>query len=192
MWLDETDITHLSLPQRVRCGVARSYQISSIFLDFTVVENVELALQATDRRSFRFFRPASTNAARVRQAQQLLDTVRLGDVGGLSAKRLSHRQTRQLEIAMAKASSPKVLLLDEPMAGMAPDEAERLALLLRSLAADTAVLLVEHDMDIVFSTSDRISVLCEGSLIASGSPKEIKSDPAVRSLYLPDDIGWSE
>ena len=188
VWLDGTDITHLSLPQRVRFGVARSYQISSIFVDFTVAENVELALQATDRHSFRFFRPASTNAARVGQARQFLDTVGLGDAGDVSAKHLSHGQTRQLEIAMAMASEPKVLLLDEPMAGMAPDEAHRLAQLLRSLAADTAVLLVEHDMDIVFSAADRISVLCEGSLIASGSPGQIKSDPAVRRLYLRDDI----
>ena len=114
--------------------------------------------------------------------------VGLGDAGRVSAKQLSHGQTRQLEIAMAMASKPKVLLLDEPMAGMAPDEAYRLAQLLRSLAADTAVLLVEHDMDIVFSTADRISVLCEGSLIASGRPDQIKSDPAVRRLYLRDDV----
>lgn len=186
--LDREEITHLSLPQRVQAGVARSYQISSIFADFTVVENVELALQATDRHSFRFFRPASSNTARTQRALQLLEIVGLGGTGGVSAQQLSHGQTRQLEIAMALASEPKVLLLDEPMAGMAPDEAYRLAEMLRSLAADTAVLLVEHDMDIVFSAADRISVLCEGALIASGSPVEIKADEAVRRQYLRDDM----
>ena len=185
--LDGVDITHLSLPQRVRAGVARSYQISSIFKDFTVRENVELALQAMDRHSFRFLRPAASNTPRVRHAHELLEMAGLGDAAGASAKRLSHGQTRQLEIAMAMASKPKVLLLDEPMAGMAPDEAQRLAGLVRALAADTAVLLVEHDMDIVFSAADRISVLCEGALIASGSPNDIRADPEVRRLYLRDD-----
>ncbi|MCY3607387.1 MAG: ABC transporter ATP-binding protein [Acidimicrobiaceae bacterium] len=185
--LDGTDITHLSLPQRVRAGVARSYQISSIFADFTVAENVELALQAVGGHSFRFFRPAWSNAARLKRARELLAVVGLSDVGEASAQRLSHGQTRQLEIAMALASEPEVLLLDEPMAGMAPDEAHRLAELVRSLASDTAVLLVEHDMDIVFSAADRISVLCEGSLIASGSPDQIRSDPEVRRLYLRED-----
>ena len=188
VWLDGANITHLALPQRVHAGVARSYQISSIFLDFSVSENVELALQAVDRHSFQFLRPASSNVARLVRARELLEEVGLGDFGGASAQRLSHGQTRQLEIAMAMASEPKVLLLDEPMAGMAPDEARRLAQLVRSLAADTAVLLVEHDMDIVFSIADRISVLSEGALIASGEPDQIRSDSAVRRLYLRDDV----
>ncbi|MXW95106.1 MAG: ABC transporter ATP-binding protein [Acidimicrobiaceae bacterium] len=187
VWLDGADITHLSLPLRVRAGVARSYQISSIFQGFTVAENVELALQATDRHSFRFFRPAASNTARVARASELLDRVGLTAAAGISARRLAHGQTRQLEIAMAMASRPKVLLLDEPMAGMAPDEARRLADLVRSLASDTAVLLVEHDMDIVFSAADRVSVLCEGALIASGDPDKIRADPEVRRLYLRDD-----
>ncbi|MXZ99904.1 MAG: ABC transporter ATP-binding protein [Acidimicrobiaceae bacterium] len=187
VWLDGSDITHLSLPLRVRAGVARSYQISSIFQGFTVAENVELALQATDRHSFRFFRPAASNTARVARASELLDRVGLTAAAGISARRLAHGQTRQLEIAMAMASRPKVLLLDEPMAGMAPDEARRLADLVRSLASDTAVLLVEHDMDIVFSAADRVSVLCEGALIASGDPDKIRADPEVRRLYLRDD-----
>lgn len=187
VWLDGADITCLSLPQRVHAGVARSYQISSIFRDFTVRENVELALQAMDRHSFRFFRPAASNAARADRAGELLDMVGLDGAGRDSARRLSHGQTRQLEIAMAMASKPKVLLLDEPMAGMAPDEARRLADLVRSLESHTAVLLVEHDMDIVFSLAHRISVLCEGALIASGDPDQIRADPEVRRMYLRDD-----
>ena len=185
--LDGADITHLSLPQRVHAGVARSYQISSVFRDFTARENVELALQAMDRHSFRFLRPAAANTARVERAGELLDLVGLGAGADASAQRLSHGQTRQLEIAMAMASNPKVLLLDEPMAGMAPDEAGRLAELVRRLAAATAVLLVEHDMDIVFSAADRISVLHQGSLIASGRPDQIRADPDVRRLYLRED-----
>ncbi|MDE0656112.1 MAG: ABC transporter ATP-binding protein [Acidimicrobiaceae bacterium] len=188
VWLDGTDITDLSLPQRVHAGVALSYQISSVFRDFTARENVELALQAMDRHSFRFFRPAARNAKRIERAEALLDQVGLGEVAGFSAHRLSHGQTRQLEIAMAMASDPQVLLLDEPMAGMAPDEATRLAELIRSLAEAVAVLLVEHDMDVVFSVADRISVLHQGSLIASGDPDQIRADPDVHRLYLRDDV----
>lgn len=187
VWLDGADITDLSLPQRVHAGVARSYQVSSVFQDFTARENVELALQAMDRHSFRFFRPAARNAGRVERAEALLDQVGLGEEATVSAQRLSHGQTRQLEIAMAMASDPQVLLLDEPMAGMAPDEAGRLAELVRGLADAVAVLLVEHDMDVVFSVADRISVLHQGSLIASGDPDDIRADPDVHRLYLRDD-----
>jgi branched-chain amino acid transport system ATP-binding protein len=186
VWLDGTDITELSLPQRVHAGVARSYQVSSVFRDFTARENVELALQAMDRHSFRFFRPAARNAGRVERAAELLDLVGLAEVAIVPVHRLSHGQTRQLEIAMAMASDPQVLLLDEPMAGMAPDEARRLAELIRSLAAAVAVILVEHDMDVVFSVADRISVLHQGSLIASGDPDDIRADPDVHRLYLRD------
>ena len=188
VWLDGADITDLSLPQRVHAGVARSYQISSVFRDFTARENVELALQAMDRHSFRFFRPAARNAKRIERAGALLDQVGLGEEATVSAQRLSHGQTRQLEIAMAMASDPQVLLLDEPMAGMAPDEASRLAELIRTLAEAMAVLLVEHDMDVVFSVADRISVLHQGSLIASGDPDRIRADPDVHRLYLRDDV----
>ncbi len=187
VWLDGADITELSLPQRVHAGVARSYQVSSVFRDFTARENVELALQAMDRHSFRFFRPAARNAGRVERAEVLLDQVGLGEEATVSTQRLSHGQTRQLEIAMAMASDPQVLLLDEPMAGMAPDEAGRLAELVRGLAETIAVLLVEHDMDVVFSVADRISVLHQGSLIASGDPDDIRADPDVHRLYLRDD-----
>ena len=187
VWLDGADITDLSLPQRVHAGVARSYQVSSVFQDFTARENVELALQAMDRHSFRFFRPAARNAQRVERAEVLLDQVGLGEEASVSTQRLSHGQTRQLEIAMAMASDPQVLLLDEPMAGMAPDEAGRLAELVRGLADAVAVLLVEHDMDVVFSVADRISVLHQGSLIASGDPDDIRADPDVHRLYLRDD-----
>lgn len=188
VWLDGVDVTKMSLPQRVHAGIARSYQISSVFANFSVGENVEMALQARDRHSFRFFKPASANRARIDLAREMLDAVGLGELNDEPAKKLAHGQTRQLEIAMALASEPKILLLDEPMAGMAPDEAAKLAQLLRALAAKTAILLVEHDMDVVFSVADRISVLCEGAIIASGEPAQIKADPNVRRLYLGDDF----
>ncbi len=185
--LDDRDITGLSLPERVHAGIARSYQISSVFHGFSTRESVELALQSIEGHSFRFFRPASANRERVSRAGELLETVGLGDVGSTPAAELSHGQTRQLEIAMALASGPGALLLDEPMAGMASEEAESLAGLISALAQDAGVLLVEHDMDIVFSVATRITVMAEGRSIASGSPNEIRSDPEVQRLYLRDD-----
>lgn len=187
--LGERDVTALSLPDRVHAGVARSYQISSIFTSFGVGESVELALQAMVGHSFRFLRPASRAPGIRAGAVELLDRVGLADVADAPAATLSHGQTRQLEIAMALASDPKVLLLDEPMAGMGPQEAESLAVLVAELGRDRAVLLVEHDMDIVFSVADRISVLAEGACIASGSPADIRADPEVQRLYLQDHDG---
>ncbi|HUG84396.1 MAG TPA: ABC transporter ATP-binding protein [Euzebya sp.] len=184
--LDGRDITPLSLPDRVQAGIARSYQISSIFRTFTVRENVELALQAGDRHSFRFFRPASANRARRAQAEVLLDRVGLAEVPNLLASSLAHGQTRQLEIAMALASEPKVVLLDEPMAGIAPREAGGLTRLIADLADDMAVLLVEHDMDVVFAISATITVLDEGRKVAEGTPAQIRADAAVQELYLQD------
>ncbi|CAN5754727.1 ABC transporter ATP-binding protein [soil metagenome] len=185
--MGDRDVTSLSMPGRVHAGVARSYQISSIFASFGVGESVELALQAMVGHSFRFLRPASRAPGIRTGALALLDRVGLLDVAGAPASTLSHGQTRQLEIAMALASDPQVLLLDEPMAGMGPQEAESLAVLVAELGRERAVLLVEHDMDIVFSVADRISVLAEGSCIASGSPADIRADPEVQRLYLGDD-----
>lgn len=187
VWLGDTDVTTLSLPNRVHAGVARSYQISSVFMDFTAQQQVELALQAVAGHSFRFFRSANANKKRAAKASELLDWVGLGNTAHLMASELSHGQTRQLEIAMALASEPSVLLLDEPMAGMAPQEAMALAELVSDLGNDMAILLVEHDMDIVFSIADSISVLAEGERIATGSPAEIRSNPEVQQIYLRDD-----
>lgn len=187
VWLDGKDITKLSLPERVHAGIARSYQISSVFLEFTSLQQVELALQAVAGHSFRFFRSASANKQRQAQAGELLDLVGLGDVANRTAAELSHGQTRQLEIAMALASEPRALLLDEPMAGMAPQEATSLAELVAELGKDVAILLVEHDMDIVFRVADRISVLAEGQCIATGTPDEIRTNAEVQQIYLRDD-----
>lgn len=185
--LGDRDVTSLSLPDRVHAGVARSYQISSVFASFGVAESVELALQAMVGHSFRFLRPASRAPGIRTGALDLLDRVGLTEVADAPTPTLSHGQTRQLEIAMALASDPQVLLLDEPMAGMGPQEAESLAVLVAELGRERAVLLVEHDMDIVFSVADRISVLAEGACIALGSPADIRADPEVQRLYLGDD-----
>lgn len=186
--LDGCDVTTLSQPERVHAGIARSYQISSILPGFTAQESVELALQAFNGHSFKFFKPASWNLARLSRAGELLELVGLKDAGRSRAGELSHGQTRQLEIAMALASEPKALLLDEPMAGMAHQEAESLAELIAELASASAVLLVEHDMDIVFNVASTISVLSEGQRIAQGSPTQIRSNEDVQRLYLRDDL----
>lgn len=187
VWIGEEDVTALSLPDRVHAGIARSYQISSVFGNFTAQQQVELALQAVAGHSFRFFRSANANKARAKEASDLLELVGLGSVSSLMASELSHGQTRQLEIAMALSSKPKALLLDEPMAGMAPLEANALADLVADLGKDIAVLLVEHDMEIVFRVADRISVLAEGQRIATGAPAEIRSNAEVQQIYLRDD-----
>ena len=189
VWLDDADITDLSLPQRVHAGVARSYQISSVFRDFTARENVELALQAMDRHSFRFFRPAARNAERIERACALLDQVGLREEATVSAQRLSHGQTRQLEIAMAMASDPQVLLLDEPMAGMAPDEATRLADLIRSLAQAIAVYCW---WSTTWTSCSPSPTAYRCSTRARSSPRAIptRSEPIQTStaLYLRDDV----
>lgn len=187
--LDGRDITELSLPDRVRAGIARSYQISSFFPGFTVRENVELALQATAGHSFRFLRPARMNFSRVTAAGELLDRVGLAGIADASAASLAHGQTRQLEIAMALASDPTIVLLDEPMAGMAPDEAHQLTDLIIQLGSEVGVLLVEHDMDIVFSVSAVITVLDQGRTIAEGTPADIRADARVQQLYLRETSG---
>ncbi len=185
--LGDKDVTALSLPERVHAGIARSYQISSIFSDFSAQESVELALQACDGHSFRFFRPASSNRDRRSRAVDLLSIVGLSDSDQVRTGALSHGETRQLDLAMALASQPQALLLDEPMAGLAQREAESLAELILDLAKDRAVLLVEHDMDIVFNVATTISVLSEGERIAVGSPSEIRTNDAVQRLYLRDE-----
>ena len=188
IFVDDQDVTEQSMPERVHAGITRSYQISSVFGSFTARQSVELALQARDRHSFRFIRPASRNHQRIERASELLGLVGLDDLGTSYASELSHGQKRQLEIAMALASEPTTLLLDEPMAGMGPREADTVTMLIADLAQTRAVLLVEHDMDIVFNVASRISVLAEGSCIASGSPASIRQNALVRSLYLHREI----
>jgi branched-chain amino acid transport system ATP-binding protein len=178
------DITALSTARRARLGLARSFQITSIFASLSAEGNVALAVQATEPHSFRFWQPAERIARLRAPARSLLADVGLGRVGNVAASRMSHGQHRQLELGMALATRPRMLLLDEPMAGLGIEESRAMSKLLASLKGQYTILLIEHDMDVVFSLADRISVLVGGRIVASGSADEIRNHPGVRVAYL--------
>lgn len=186
--LDGRDVTRLAPHRRARLGLARSFQITSVLPEFTALDNVALAVQARSGGSFRFFRPAVSDDAINDAAQAMLDSVGLGKRRSILAGSLSHGEKRQLELAMALATKPRVMLLDEPLAGAGPEETARLVTLLGGLRATCAVVLVEHDMDTVFQLADEITVLALGRVIAHGTPAEIRADPAVRTAYLGEDF----
>jgi branched-chain amino acid transport system ATP-binding protein len=178
------DITALPMHRRSRLGLARSFQITSLFLDLSVLDNVALAVQAHDGHSFRFWRAARSETGLRRTASAALERVGLAGRAEWPASALSHGEHRQLELAMALAASPRMLLLDEPMAGLGPEESARMVTMLRALKAELTILLVEHDMEAVFALADRITVLVYGRVIASGAPDGIRADPLVREAYL--------
>jgi branched-chain amino acid transport system ATP-binding protein len=185
---DGLDITALSMHERVHRGLARSYQITSIFPRLSVLDNVALALQARSGSSLRFWRAARDEQERHAQARAVLQRVGLGERVAQTAGALSHGEQRQLEVGIALATGAKLLLLDEPMAGMGPEESERMVALLQSLRGECALLLVEHDMDAVFRLADTLSVLVAGRIIASGAPAAIRADPHVKRAYLGDEL----
>jgi branched-chain amino acid transport system ATP-binding protein len=178
------DITELPTPARSALGLARSFQITSLFLDLSVLDNVALAIQAHAGHSFHFWRDARREAELRDPARAALDRVGLKVRENLPASALSHGEHRQLELAMALASNPRMLLLDEPMAGLGPEESARMVGMLRELKKELTILLVEHDMEAVFALADRITVLVYGRVIASGKPEEIRSNAQVRDAYL--------
>ncbi len=182
-----SDITRLATPKRARLGLARSFQITSIFRDVTVEDNVAMAVQAHDGHSFRFWREARRDPQLRDPARAVLKQVGLDHRCDVVAGELAHGEQRQLELAMAIATGPAMLLLDEPMAGMGAEESARMVDLLRSLKGNVAILLVEHDMDAVFALADRITVLVRGRAIATGEPHEIRDDDEVRKAYLGED-----
>jgi branched-chain amino acid transport system ATP-binding protein len=182
------DITRMPAPQRSRRGLARSFQITSVYRDFTALDNVALAVQAHAGHSFRFWRPARKDAALTGPALEFLNKVNLKGRENTLAAELSHGEQRQLEIAMALASEPRLLLLDEPVAGMGTDESARMVEFLSTLKGSKTIVLVEHDMDAVFSLADRISVLVYGRIIATGTPAEIRANAEVRAAYLGEDL----
>jgi branched-chain amino acid transport system ATP-binding protein len=183
------DIAALPVYRRSQLGLARSFQITSLFPDFTTLDNVALAVQAHAGHSFRFWRAARRETALREPARAALAVVGLAGRADMAVAGLSHGECRQLEIAMALATRPRLLLLDEPMAGMGPEESARLVETLRQLKGSVTILLIEHDMDAVFALADRISVLVYGRIIASGDAAAIKADPAVRQAYLGDGAG---
>ena len=176
----------LALPAHMRphAGLVRSFQITSVIPDFTVLDNVCLVLQSLNRQVFRLFARAGADQKERADAQALLDRVGLSNEANALAANLAHGQKRQLEIAMALAAKPKLLLLDEPMAGMGVDESRNLTRLLDNLRDTTAMLLVEHDMDVVFSLADEISVLVYGKVIATDTPQAIRANSDVQEAYL--------
>ena len=178
------DITALAAPARSRRGLARSFQITSVYRDFTALDNVTLAVQAHAGSSFRFWRPARRDESLRAPARAILAEVGLGERADVLAANLAHGEQRQLEIAMVLATKPRLMLLDEPMAGMGTDESQRLVRFLANLKGRETIVLVEHDMDAVFALADRISVLVYGRIIATGTPAEIRANPEVRSAYL--------
>ncbi len=184
---DGADITHTAMHQRAQLGLVRSYQITSVFARLTVQDNLGLALQAVQGSSFRFWHAARGEQARYARVAEVAERVGLHAQLMQPAGALSHGEQRQLEVGLALASSPKLMLLDEPMAGMSPDESERMVQLLLSLRGDTTLLLVEHDMDAVFRLADTLSVLVSGQVIACGTAEHIKNDAAVKRAYLGDE-----
>jgi branched-chain amino acid transport system ATP-binding protein len=178
------DITGLPIFRRSQLGLARSFQITSLFLDFTAIENAALAVQAHAGHSFRFWRDARSQPELRTPARAALARVGLAGRADVIVSKLSHGEHRQLEIAMALATTPRMLLLDEPMAGMGLDESARMVKTLRELKRELTILLIEHDMEAVFALADRITVLVYGRIIASGTPEAIRANAEVRQAYL--------
>jgi branched-chain amino acid transport system ATP-binding protein len=180
------DITRVPAYRRSALGLARSFQITSLLPNFTAADNVALAAQAHDGHSFRFWRDARKVSHLRKAARDALERVGLGDRAGVLVSRLSHGEQRELELAVALATRPQLLLLDEPMAGLGVTESARMVKLLQELRREVSIVLVEHDMDAVFALADRISVLVYGRVIASGGPSEIRQNEEVKRAYLGD------
>jgi branched-chain amino acid transport system ATP-binding protein len=184
IFFDGRDITRASLHQRVHLGVARSYQITSIFRGSTVVHNLALAVLARTGSGLGFWRPLAGEVTLFEEARALAGQVGLGGRENVVAGLLAHGEQRQLEVGLALATRARLLLLDEPMAGLGPDESQRMVELIAGLKGTIALLLVEHDTDAVFRLADRISVLDSGRIIATGTPEAIRNDAEVKRAYL--------
>jgi branched-chain amino acid transport system ATP-binding protein len=188
VFFEERRITGDPQHKRVAAGLARSYQITSIFRRFSVLDNLALAVQARSGSSFSFWKPVQKETALFDEARSVADEVGLSAKADSTAGNLAHGEQRALEIGLALATRPKLVLLDEPMAGMGPEDAKRTIQLLERVRSRVTVLLVEHDMDAVFRLADRISVLVSGRIIATDAPARIKANPEVRRAYLGDEV----
>ena len=184
VFLNGRDVTSLSVSNRVRAGIGRSFQISNVLMDFTVLENAIVAEQARLGQSFRFLRPAFDDQHLIAGAQNILSRVGLEDRAEQLGSDLAHGERRVLELALALATAPQLLLLDEPMAGAGAEESQRMTQIIERLRGQVAILLIEHDMDAVFRLADRITVLVDGAAIASGAADEISNNIAVKTAYL--------
>ena len=182
--LDETDITGWTPDRICRAGIARTFQRNNLFVNLSVLENLRLAVEARRGNALQFFWPIERFRPLIERAEELMQRVHLGGDGARPARSLSYGEQRQLEIGVALAGEPKLLLLDEPTSGMSPAETSRMIDLIASLPRTLAILMIEHDMDVVFSVADRITVLCYGEVLATGTPAEIQANPRVREVYL--------
>ena len=182
--INGSDVTGFAAHQISRMGVGRSYQKTNVFLSFTAFENCRLAAQSRQKSSMRFFRPAARMAEVNQAALEALAAAGLEARAQSLASALSHGEQRQLEIAMTLATHPKLLLLDEPLAGMGAEESSSMVALLKKLVQTHAILLVEHDMDAVFALADRLTVMVDGQVLASGTPAEIRANAEVQVAYL--------
>lgn len=189
VWLGEKDVTSLAPDRRAMAGVGRSYQKTTIFMGQSAFENARLSAQAHSGHALRLFRPAARDHAVNAAAHAALDEIGLGHRANTIARAMSHGEQRQLELAMVLATGPKVILLDEPLAGMGQAEALRMIDVIARLKKGRGVLLVEHDMDAVFALADRLTVMADGHVIASGAPDFVRAHPAVRAAYLGDEEG---
>ena len=178
------DITRMAAHKRAHLGITRSFQITSLIMQMSVLDNIALAVQAGEGHSFRFIRAARRVAALRDRAMALLERVGLADKADFPTVALSHGEHRHMEIAIALASNAELMLLDEPMAGLGTEESAQMVDLLRGIKGQQSILLIEHDMDAVFALADRISVLVYGHIIATGTPGEIRSNEAVQHAYL--------
>jgi branched-chain amino acid transport system ATP-binding protein len=184
---DGQNINEFDAVARSRMGLARTFQVSSLMPEFSVLQNVMLARQSVSRKVFRFFKPVLGDKSLVDPAMAQLERVGLADRAQMRAADISHGERRQLEMAVALALEPKAFLLDEPMAGMGPEGSKRLTGFLDGLRGQAPILLVEHDMDAVFALADRISVLVYGRVIATGTVDEIRGNDDVKRAYLGED-----
>jgi len=188
IFFEEKNITGMQQHDRVRSGLARSYQITSIFRKLSVLDNLALAVQARSGSSFSFWKPLAAERALFDEARSIAEQVGLSEKTGFLGSSLAHGEQRALEVGLALATRPKLVLLDEPMAGMGPQESRRMIELIERIRAGVTVLLVEHDMDAVFRLAERISVMVNGRLIATGSPEQIRTNAEVRKAYLGDEL----
>jgi branched-chain amino acid transport system ATP-binding protein len=187
IYFDGREITRQPLYRRAHLGLARSYQITSLFKRLTVEENFLLAIQVHQGHSFRFWKNAADDSRLRNLISPAIEQMGLAERAKLLAGRLSHGEQRQLEVGMALAGNPKLLLLDEPMAGMGPGGAVELSKLIMKLKQRVSILLVEHDMEAIFALADRITVLVYGEVLITGTPREIRADSQVRQAYLGDE-----
>ena len=182
--LDGLEISNYNVPMRIRLGLARTFQITNVISDFSIFQNVLLAMIGKAKKEFNFFSMAENSKTMVEKVDKTLKEIELlGEKNKMAAK-LSHGERRQLEIGLALALDPKVILLDEPMAGLSADIVERMKQSFKNIKNKVPILLIEHDMDVVFSIADRISVLVNGKIIATGTAKDIKMNTEVRKAYL--------